>query len=64
MKEHWFGSGVKVNVWIPVMEESMVPDQVPVYPFNETEGKIGAVVFWQIGPIGSKTGISLMWFKI
>ena len=34
-----------------------VDDQVPLIPFIETVGNIGAVAFWQILSIASKVGV-------
>ena len=54
----WPLSGEKVKVVVPVAEVFIIEgDQVPVMPFNEVVGKVGASEFRQSGPIGSKVGI-------
>ena len=35
-------------------------DQVPVNPFADVEGKTGAGLFWQRGPIAANTGVTLL----
>src|SRR4051812_43013666 len=51
-KAHWAEVGVNVYVLVPVDEAEMVPGlQVPVMPFVDVPGNLGALAYWQRGPI-------------
>jgi hypothetical protein len=51
--------GVNVYVDIPLDVVLIVDgDQVPEMLFADVPGKIGAVLFWQSGPIAAKFGVS------
>ncbi|KAF5030964.1 hypothetical protein DSECCO2_632680 [anaerobic digester metagenome] len=55
---HCPASGVKVNVNVPAARVLMLAGfQVPVIPLTEVSGTVGAVLFWQSGPMGSKAGM-------
>jgi hypothetical protein len=43
---------------VPADEVLIIPGfQVPCMPFAEVSGNIGAVLFWQSGPICAKVGV-------
>lgn len=50
--------GVNVYVVVPIVDVLIVAGlHVPLIPFNEVEGNVGAVLFWQSGPICVNVGV-------
>ena len=57
---HCPAEGEKVKLKFPTVDvETMVGFQVPVIPFVELGGKVGAVPFKQTGFIGVNEGVML-----
>ena len=55
---HWPAAGVNVYVVVPAVEVLMVAGlQVPLIPLLDVNGRAGAVLFWQSGPIAVNAGI-------
>jgi hypothetical protein len=56
--EQYTGAGVKVNVNVPSSFVLIIAGlHVPVIPFIETAGRIGAALFWHIGPNWANSGV-------
>jgi len=49
---------VKVYVVVPGFVVPMVDDHVPVIPLVDVVGSVGAVLFWQRGPICVNVGVT------
>ena len=55
---HWPAAGVKVYVAGPGVAVLMVAGlHVPLIPLLDVAGSVGAVLFWQSGPIGVNAGV-------
>jgi hypothetical protein len=55
---HWPASGVKVYVVVPTVVVLITAGlHVPAMSLFEVAGKVGAVVFWQSGPIWVNDGV-------
>ena len=55
---HWPADGVNVYVVVPAVAVLIVAGfQVPVIPLFDVVGSVGAVLFWQSGPICVNVGI-------
>ena len=54
---HWLDDGVKVYVVVPATAVLMVAGlHVPVTPFVDVVGKVGAVLFWHNDPMALNVG--------
>jgi hypothetical protein len=55
---HWPADGVNVYVVVPAVAVLIVAGlHVPVIPFVEVVGSVGAVEFWHSGPIAVNVGV-------